>query len=123
MERISSPEELYNRAWLLHKAGHYRDAIGFLENSLTIAEHYKSCELLAICYREIGEIEIAIEYLERAYKLNEKSSKTACLLAQHLLTVGEIYRSKIIVEKVLKNHHGYGPAIRILEQLAKLAGR
>lgn len=110
-------EELYNQAWLFHKSGNFQGAIDLLAESLSLREHYKSCELLAVCYQEIGESRKALQHLEQAYKLNERSSKTACMLAQHLFDSGDIHRCKAMVEKVLQNHKDYGPAKRLLERI------
>jgi len=118
MNKNFDSEEFYNQAWLFHKTKRYQDAITSLKESLALKEHYKSYELLAVCCQEIDKISEALEYLEQAYKLNEKSSKTACLLAQLLLDSGDNYRSKTIAEKVLENHKDYGPARRILEKIA-----
>ena len=117
MISTSSSEGLYNEARLAHEAGSYRDAIELLEKSVKISEHFKARELLGVCFGEIGDIGKAIENLELAYRMNEKSSKTACLLAQLLLNSGNLSRCKEIVERVLQNHLDYGPAKRLLNEL------
>jgi tetratricopeptide (TPR) repeat protein len=109
----ASAEELYNEGWLAHKAGSFRDAILFLERSLALKEHFKARELMGVCLKESGDIQGALLNFELAYKLNEKSSKTGCLLADILLETGRVNQAKEVVDQVLLNHPGYGPAVRL----------
>ena len=116
-EHISEDARLYYEALEASKSGRYDHAIDLLVESLAISEHYKTVELLAICHANCGSPKVALEYFERAYKLNEASSKTACLLAEQLLGLGDPQRARAIVEKILLRQNDYGPATRILARL------
>ena len=120
MSETTESGVLYNQAWLAYKDCRYVDAIALLEESLKAHGHFKSCELLGVCLLEIGNSDQALQRFEQAFLMNEKSSKTGCLLAQQLLDSGDASRSREIVEMVLLNNTSYGPARRLLQQLDAL---
>lgn len=117
MTEVSASLEYYNQAWLAFQSTLYKNALELLERSIAIDEHFKTRELMALCHKELGNIPAAIDNLELAYKLNEKSSKSACLLAELLVSVGEISRARALLEKVLCRQYEYGPAKRLISQL------
>lgn len=110
-------EELYNAGRLAYEAGRLNEAMDLLERSLRLQDHFKSRELLAACCAAVGDTVAALANLELAYQLNEKSSKTACLLAKALLDAGNPGRAREIVETCLRLDKDYGPAKRFLDGL------
>lgn len=120
MSNIERAHELYINAKEIIDEGKLEDGIQLLLESASFNEHFKTRELLGICYGDIGDFENARINLRIAYSLNQKSSKTACLFAQTLLSSGEIIECKKIIELVLINHTDYGPARAIQLQLAKM---
>ena len=115
--RQMEAEELYNEGRLAYHAGRFNEAIGWFKSSLRLQEHFKSREMLAACCAAVGDTDAALANLELAYQLNEKSSKTACLLAKALLDAGNPGRAREIVETCLRLDSDYGPAKRFLEGL------
>lgn len=119
MSNIDHAHDLYIKAKEIIDEGKLEDGIKLLLESASFNEHFKTRELLGVCYRDIGDFENALINLRIAYRLNQKSSKTACLLAQTLLNNGEFIECKKIIELVLFNHTDYGPAKAIQFKLEK----
>jgi tetratricopeptide (TPR) repeat protein len=110
-------EELYNEGRLAYDAGRFDEAIDWFQRSVRLQEHFKSREMLAACFTAVGATDAALENLELAWQLNEKSGKTACLLARALRDAGNFGRAREVVEAYLSHDKDYGPAKRILEAL------
>ena len=111
--------ELYNEGRLAYEAGRFDEAIDWFQKSVRLQEHFKSREMLAECFKAVGGSDAALANLEIAYQLNEKSGKTACLLAGALRDAGNLGRAREVVEAYLRHDRDYGPAKRFLEGLGR----
>jgi tetratricopeptide (TPR) repeat protein len=113
-----SSEDNYYRGRELMASGHYPEAILALHDSLATSDHFKTRELLAVCYRHQGAVDDAVRELRAALLLNPRSNKTEVLLAEMLSSQGQFQEAARLCQSVLARSPDYGPARSLLGKLA-----
>jgi Tfp pilus assembly protein PilF len=91
-------------------------AIVSLEQSLAIADHFKTRELLTQCFELMGDNDRALVEYRLALANNPRSNKTAVSWARLLVNVGRMAETRQVLNGVLARVPTYGPANRLLEQ-------
>jgi tetratricopeptide (TPR) repeat protein len=92
----------------------YTKAIEELSQSLAISEHFKTHELIALCYYEINNRVESFKHLSVAYSMNTDNDKTSVLYANALYDAGMVLEAKDILANVLVRNNSYGPAKKLL---------
>lgn len=98
-------------------------AIELLQESLELHEHFKSYEILGNIFLKHGDLIQARQYLEKAYGLNQRNDRTATLLAETLAALGDSTKAIRVLEELLLRNESYGPARKLLKQLAAQKGK
>ena len=112
---MSSSTDRYYQARKLIAEGRYPEAIVALRESLTEKGHFKTRELLALCYQRQGALDNAVRELRAALLLNSRSNKTAVLLAETLSALNQFEEATSLCKSVLARSPDYGPARSLLD--------
>jgi Flp pilus assembly protein TadD len=95
----------------------YLRALELLQQSVQIADHFKSHEMLGQCYEQLGDRPRAVDEYRRARQLNPRSNKTAHLLASVLLAEGDLAAAHAVVASILDRCPTYGSARQLLSKI------
>ena len=100
-----------------YEKGDFQKAIEYLEQSRQMDEHYKTYEILYLCWKNLGESEKAFSCLEHSFALNPHCDKVAVEYAKELAGKGETAKAREILQETVKRNSSYQPAFRLLQQI------
>jgi Tfp pilus assembly protein PilF len=114
---LSGSLELYLAGKSKVAAGDLPGALRDLQQSIVIHDHFKTHELLALCFEKLGDLSHAIAEYRLALSLNDRSNKTAVCLARALIAAGNCGEASQVLDTVIARSPQYGPAARLRAQL------
>ena len=101
-----------------YEKGNFQKAMQYLEQSSQMDEHYKTYEILYLCWKNLGEPEKAFNCLEHSFALNPHCDKVAVKFAQELALRGETAKAREILNDTIRRNKTYLPAVRLLEKIS-----
>jgi tetratricopeptide (TPR) repeat protein len=101
--------------------GSLSDAHDWLVKSTELGAHFKTFERLAFVLDQLGQANKAYDMLEMAYRLNPNNDQVAVRFAGAVLRLGKVEEAKRILGSIIKRNVTYGPALKLLAQLADQA--
>lgn len=116
MKNTEAPE-YYFKGTEEYKKQSYKEAIGYFELSNKLEEHFKTYERLYHCYRELDNMEKALECIQKAYTTNPNNDKTAFEYAEMLAGEGERKLAEDILSEILQRNADYKKAALLLKDL------
>ena len=85
--------------------------------SLPRSPHFKTLELLGVCYQKLGRFADAVVYLAAAAGLGNGQFRGRFLLAEVLLALGETEDAVLKLKEALALNPGYRSARELLARL------
>ncbi len=112
-------ESYYLKGLVEYENNCYEAAIGYFEQSIEIEEHFKSYERLYSCWQQLGDTKKAFDCIEKAYRLNPDSDKTAFEFATMLAESEKYEQAREVLAGILQRNPTYKKAAVLADSLKK----
>jgi tetratricopeptide (TPR) repeat protein len=118
MDESRQAYELFLEGRLAHERGDYHCAVAIFRQSLEIAVHFKTLELLGESLCRLGKHQESIVPLAAATGLN-RGSRSPCLLAESFAALHDWQSAQDAANESLLRTPGYGRAKSLLAEVEK----
>ena len=120
-DALSQSSDLYEQARRMMGEGRLEEAVSLFQQSVALAPHFKSLELLGECFVRLNRQREAIVPLAAATSLN-RGVRAPSLLAEVFLMLEDYHAAKEMAELALSRDAGNRKAGEVKRVVAEIAG-